>query len=248
MACAIRTAICRHREQAAKAVSALRSRRPLSRAVQAWRRPRCQGWPMLRMNWDGAAAISAGHQLITANGTTDLPPLRASTTIGTELRPALSSATASATTATSEASWCTGFGSHPSEGIGLGASARVRIVMRGRKDAANGEVLVQLPCGVDAIAGAGETNVHHGERQAAPRRPSRRLPRRSWPGRSPAKPAAVSAISVCMAIKKIVLDDENAAGPACLPSVGPLPAGRRRVPVRPGRRRKMPCALLRRHR
>lgn len=94
-----------------KTISALRSRRPLSRAVRAWRRPRCQGWPMLPKR-DGAAAISAGASTILRR------TVRPTPASGPVLLSGLSygrrsSATASATTATSEA-MVYGFGSHPS--------------------------------------------------------------------------------------------------------------------------------------
>ena len=89
----------------------LPARRPLSRAVRAWRRPRCQGWPMLPER-DGAAAISAGASTILRR------TVRPTPASGPVLLSGLSygrrsSATASATTATSEA-MVYGFGSHPS--------------------------------------------------------------------------------------------------------------------------------------
>jgi hypothetical protein len=99
----------------------LPARRPLSRAVWARRRPRCQGWPMLPER-DGAAAISAGASTILRR------TVRPTPASGPVLLSGLSygrrsSATASATTATSEA-MVYGFGSHPSGAYG---SARPRV-------------------------------------------------------------------------------------------------------------------------
>ena len=111
----------------------------------------------------------------------------------------------------------------PSErGIGLGASARARIVMRGRKDAANGELLIQLPCGIDAIAGAGETNVHHGERRL--RLAGQRDGFLGGRGRADDLEAGCRQRDFGLhGDQKIILDDENArADPASPPSVGLL--------------------------
>ena len=119
--------------------------------------------------------------------------------------------------------------------------------MRGRKDAANGEVLVQLPRGVDAIAGAGETNVHHGERRL--RLAGQRDGFIGGRGRADDLKAGGRQRDFGLhGDQKIILDDENARRALLAFHPSGLFGRRRLVPVLFGRQRKMACALLRRHR
>ena len=128
-----------------------------------------------------------------------------------------------------------------------GIDARVRIIMCGRKDAANGEVLIELSCGVDAIAGAGETNVHHGERRL--RLAGQRDGFLGGRGRADDLETGCRQRDFSLhGDQKIILDDENARWALLAFHPSGLFGRRRRVLVRLGRRRKMPCALLRRHR
>src|SRR6478672_9388700 len=159
MASVIRTAICRRRSRPQGGIgpTMATAATPCHAAMAL---TSIAGTAYVTRTEQSRRSIRRGVSDTTATGT----GARRNTTIGTEPSARRKQPNLRWPEPLRPAQFCDSFGHHrdqrshgvrlrqPSERrIGLGAAAGVRIVMRGRKDAANGEVLIYLPCGIDAI-------------------------------------------------------------------------------------------------